>query len=149
MALKISLKPGEKFVVNGAVITNGDRRSAFVIQNKVSILRERDIMTEDDVTTPARRVYFPIMLAYLDSPKGDVYYQEFVERMSDLMSALENPDAKMLCVQISLDMMNRDYYRALTGCRKLIEYENKVLGALNVFGSLSPDSESRRITTAN
>jgi flagellar biosynthesis repressor protein FlbT len=149
MALKISLKPGEKFVVNGAVITNGDRRSAFVIQNKVSILRERDIMTEEDVTSPARRVYFPIMLAYLDSTKGDVYYQEFVARMSELMNALENQDAKMICVQVSLDMMNREYYRALTGCRKLIDYENKVLGNLNVIGSLSQGSENRRIASGN
>ena len=40
MALKVTLKPGEKFVINGAVIVNGDRRSSLVIQNKVSILRE-------------------------------------------------------------------------------------------------------------
>lgn len=149
MALKISLKPGERFVVNGAVITNGDRRSAFVIQNKVSILRERDIMTEEDVTSPARRVYFPIMLAYLDGTKGDVYYHEFVTRMSDFMNALENPEIKLLCVQVSLDMMNREYYRALTGCRKLIEYENKVLGVIDVPGSLSQGSENRRIASGN
>lgn len=149
MALKISLKPGERFVVNGAVITNGDRRSAFVIQNKVSILRERDIMPEDEVTTPARRVYFPIMLAYLDATKGDVYYQEFVARMSELMNALENQDAKMTCVQVSLDMMNREYYRALTGCRKLIEYETKVLGTAYVTGSLSQGSENRRVAAGN
>lgn len=56
MPLKISLKPGEKFVLNGAVIENGDRRSVLVLQNKASVLREKDIMHEEQVTTPARHM---------------------------------------------------------------------------------------------
>jgi flagellar biosynthesis regulator FlbT len=32
MPLKLSLKPGEKFVLNGAVLTNGDRRVSLVIE---------------------------------------------------------------------------------------------------------------------
>ena len=139
MALKISLKPGEKFVVNGAVLTNGDRRSAFVIQNKVSILRERDIMAEAQATSPAKRIYFVVMLSYLDSEHAQNYYQTFVERMSDFMSAIENQEIKLICVQISMDMMKGEYYRALTGCRKIVEYESKVLGVLenDVASSLS------------
>ena len=34
MPLKLSLKPGEKFVLNGAVLANGDKRTSLVIQNK-------------------------------------------------------------------------------------------------------------------
>lgn len=139
MALKISLKPGEKFVVNGAVLTNGDRRSAFVIQNKVSILRERDIMAEEQANTPAKRIYFVVMLSYLDSERVQSYYQTFVERMSEFMSAITNQEMKLICVQISMDMMKGEYYRALTGCRKIVEYESKVLGVLqnDVASSLS------------
>ena len=44
MPLKLSLKPGEKFAINGAVIVNGDRRGTLVVQNHASILRERDIL---------------------------------------------------------------------------------------------------------
>jgi flagellar biosynthesis repressor protein FlbT len=125
MALKISLKPHEKFVVNGAVITNGDRRSAFIINNKVSILREKDILTPEDVKTPARRIYFPIMLAYLEPGNGTRYYEEFVQRMSEFMGVIDNPDIKMQCVDISLCVMQNDYYKALTLCRKLIDYETR------------------------
>ena len=75
MALKLSLKPGEKFVVNGAVIANGDRRASLIIQNKVSILREKDILTEEEVNTPARRIYFPIMLMYIDPAGRENYYR--------------------------------------------------------------------------
>jgi flagellar biosynthesis repressor protein FlbT len=130
MALKISLKPHEKFVVNGAVITNGDRRSAFIINNKVSILREKDIMTADDITTPARRIYFPIMLAYLEPDNASKYYEEFVHRMTEFMNVIDNPDVKMLCVDISLHVMQNEYYRALTQCRKLIDYETVAFASL-------------------
>ena len=44
MPLKLSLKPGEKFVLNGAVVQNGDRRGVLILQNKASVLREKDIM---------------------------------------------------------------------------------------------------------
>ena len=66
MALKVTLKPGEKFVINGAVVVNGDRRSNLVIQNRVSILREKDIMLPQDADTPVKRIYFAIMMMYLD-----------------------------------------------------------------------------------
>ena len=66
MPLKLSLKPGEKFVVNGAVIQNGDRRGVLLLQNKASVLREKDIMQPHEADTPAKRIYFPVMMMYLD-----------------------------------------------------------------------------------
>ena len=127
MALKLTLKPGEKFVVNGAVIANGERRASLVIQNKVSILREKDIMREEEVTTPARRIYFPIMLCYLDPDNADQYYQEFVLRMTEFMGAIEDSDALTKCVAVSADVMKRNYYRALMNCKKLFEFEKQRL----------------------
>jgi flagellar protein FlbT len=127
MALKISLKPGEKFVVNGAVIANGDRRASMIIQNKVSILREKDILTEDQVNTPVRRVYFPIMLMYMDPAGSERYYEEFVLRMSEFMGVIENPEAKMLCVEVSASVMAQSYYHALMACKKLLAFEEERL----------------------
>ncbi len=69
MPLKLSLKPGERFVVNGAVLQNGDRRAVLLLQNKASILREKDIIQPEEANTPVRRIYFPIMMMYLD-PAG-------------------------------------------------------------------------------
>ena len=105
MALKISLKPGERFVVNGAVIANGERRSTFVISNKVSILRERDIMTEGEVTTPARRVYWPIMLSYLDADHAHQYYQSFVEAIVAKNYEIAHPGAVALRAQTPQELV--------------------------------------------
>lgn len=127
MALKLSLKPGEKFVINGAVIANGDRRSSLIIHNKAAILRERDIMQEEEANTPARRVYFPIMLMYLDEDGYDQYYEQFVARISELMDAIKTPAILELCVQISKDVMAKNYYRAVMNCKKVIAFEEELL----------------------
>lgn len=127
MALKVSLKPGEQFVVNGAVICNGDRRTNLILQNKVSLLREKDIMQEDEASTPVRRIYFVIMLMYLDQGNYQQYYDEFVLRMTEFMNVLEDPEAKKSCLAISRHVMHQDYYKALTTCRKLFVFEDERL----------------------
>ena len=128
MPLKLSLKPGEKFVLNGAVVQNGDRRSALLLQNKASVLREKDIMQADEATTPARRIYFPVMMMYLDQAECDRYQDAFVKRLSEFMGAVHNPEILTDCVNISKYVMIREYYKALMLCRKLIEYEDERLG---------------------
>src|ERR1700756_5858007 len=101
LPLKLSLKPGEKFVLNGAVVQNGDRRGVLVLQNKASVLREKDIMQEEQANTPARRIYFPVMMMYLDEPGAERYYDEFVLRLTEFMSVIRNPDILADCVNIS------------------------------------------------
>lgn len=123
MALKLSLKPGEKFVLNGAVVQNGDRRGVLILQNKASVLREKDIMQPDEVTTPARRIYFPIMMMYLDEAAAPKVYDEFVRRLSEFMGATRNPEVMADCVAASKHVLAREYYKALMAARKLVEYE--------------------------
>ena len=93
MPLKLSLKPHEKFVVNGVVLSNGDRRASLVVENKASILREKDIIQQADADTPAKRVYFPIMMMYLSPEDTASYYEEFALRMTEFMSAVTNREA--------------------------------------------------------
>jgi flagellar protein FlbT len=126
--LKLSLKPGEKFVLNGAVVQNGDRRGVLVLQNKASVLREKDIMQPDEATTPARRIYFPVMMMYLDEAAAERQYEEFATRLTEFMGVVRNPDVLSDCIAISKHVMAREYYRALMLSRKLIEYEDQRLG---------------------
>ena len=138
MPLKLSLKPGEKFVLNGAVVQNGDRRGVLILQNKASVLREKDIMQQEEVTTPARRIYFPVMMMYLDETGAARYYDEFVLRLTEFMGVIRNPTVLSECVSISKHCMEKEYYKALMLCRKLIEYEDQRLGT-NVASSVPAD----------
>jgi flagellar protein FlbT len=127
MPLKLSLKPGEKFVLNGAVLTNGDKRTSLIIQNKAALLREKDIMQREDADTPARRIYFPIMMMYLEPDGSEALYNEFALRMTEFMGAIRDHAALLTCVEISRHVMGGAYYKALTLCKKLFEFERERL----------------------
>src|SRR6201991_3605860 len=137
MPLKLSLKPGERFVVNGAVLQTGDRRAVLLLQNKASILREKDIIQREDANTPGRRIYFPIMMMYLEPAEANRHYDDFVLRLSEFMGAIRAPDILAECVSLSREVMAQDYYKALTRCRKLLTYEQGLLG--NVHPGLPGD----------
>jgi flagellar protein FlbT len=128
MPLKLSLKPGEKFVLNGAVVQNGDRRGVLILQNKASVLREKDIMQAEEAATPARRIYFPVMMMYLDEANAGRFYDEFAHRLNEFMSVIGNAAILADCVSVSRHVMSREYYKALMLCRRLIEYEDERLG---------------------
>jgi flagellar protein FlbT len=138
MPLKLSLKPGEKFVLNGAVVQNGDRRGVLMLQNKASVLREKDIMQAEQANTPARRVYFPVMMMYLNELEAAQVFPEFTSRLNEFMSVIRNPKILADCLNISRCVMSKDYYKALMLCRKLIEYEDERLG--NVVSGVSASS---------
>jgi flagellar biosynthesis repressor protein FlbT len=139
MPLKLSLKPGERFVVNGAVLQNGDRRSVLLLQNKASILREKDIIQPEDVTSPGRRIYFPIQMMYLDPQDATSYYDEFVVRMNEFMGAIRSAEVLRECVSVSRDVMAGEFYKALTKCRRLLSYEQELLG--HVHPGVSEDGD--------
>jgi flagellar protein FlbT len=136
MPLKLSLRPGERFVVNGAVVQNGDRRAALVLQNKASVLREKDIMQPEEADTPARRIYFPVMLLYIGD-QNEALYGEFAKRLAEFMGAVRNPDVLAECVSVSRDVLAGEHYKALMRCRKLIAYEEQRLGGVHVDSGVS------------
>jgi flagellar protein FlbT len=126
MPLKLSLKPGEKFVLNGAVVQNGDRRGVLILQNKASVLREKDILQLEDVNSPAKRIYFPVMMMYLDEASAPKVYDEFALRLTEFMGVTRNPEALADCVAASRHVMAREYYKALMSARKLVDYEENL-----------------------
>ncbi len=129
MPLKISLKPGEKFAINGAVIANGDRRTSLVLQNKASILRERDILQAEEANTPVRRIYFPIMMMYLDEENFEQYFAEFQMRLSEFTDAVQLPEVIAVCMDIHKDVANQNYYAALKTCQNLFVFEEQLLAS--------------------
>ena len=123
-------------MVNGAVVQNGDRRASLILQNKASVLREKDIMQYDEAVTPARRIYYPIMLLYLDQGDKQPIYEEFAARLAEFTTVVRNPQMLTECVSISREVMTGEYYKALLRCRRLIAYEAELLGMTHVDSSL-------------
>jgi len=146
MALKLTLKPGEKFIINGAVVQNGDRRITITIENKASILRSRDVMVPDQANTPVKRIYFAIMLMYLGESSETEAYEEFVQRMAEFFNVLLNKEIMERCLDIVRDVNTKNYYRALMRCKKLMPYEKERLEY--VPGELPEDASDNQSTAS-
>ena len=135
MALKISLKPHERMIIGGAVVTNGDSRTQLVIENKVPLLREKDILSEQEATSPARRIYFVTQLMYVDEENLMTHHQLYWNLVEELVQAA--PSVVNLVDPISEHILFGRYYQALKIAQQLIEYEEEVMNATESVGSLS------------
>ena len=125
MPLKITLKPHERMIVGGAVITNGNTRCNLLIENKVSILRQKDIMSEKDADSPCRRIYFAIQLMYIDEENLIEHHNTYWKLVQDIVKAA--PSMLALIDQISEHILNNKYYQALKLAKKLIDYEQEII----------------------
>ncbi len=125
MALKINLKPHERLIIGGAVISNGNSKSEFIIENNVPVLREKDILREKDADTPCKRIYFVIQLMYVDDKdlveKHNIYWT-LVKEVAEAA-----PSTAELLGEISEHILDNRYYPALKLAKKLIEYEEEVM----------------------
>ena len=125
MALVIDLKPGEKILIGSAVITNDKQRTRLHISGDAAILREKDVMQEEEANTPCKKVYFLIQCMYLaNTPKE--YHQMYFNLVKEIQHAA--PSLTPLFLEINECIMSSHYYKAMKGARNLITFEEELLG---------------------
>lgn len=125
MALKIILKPQEKLIIGGAVISNSDSRTELIVENNVPILRHKDIMSLSDADSPCKKIYFAIQLMYVDEKNIATHHRTYWEIVKDVAEAA--PSRKPLLQSISEHIINGRYYQAMKLTRKLMEYEQEAI----------------------
>ena len=124
MALKITLKPQERMIVGGAVLRNGSSGSChLIIENRVPVLRQRDIMGEAEASTLIRRLYFTIQLIYIDQQTPEPHLAAYWHLAKMLLS--EDPQQAALVNRISGEIVAGRYYPALKLASKLVNMEQK------------------------
>jgi flagellar protein FlbT len=125
MALKITLKPGERILVGGAVIKNGSSSTNLLVENPVPILRQRDVLTRQEADTPCKRIYLVVQLMYVDGTNLAAHHKIYWSLVKDLLKAA--PSTLPFIDRISDLILGTKYYQALKMARKLIEYEEEVV----------------------
>jgi flagellar protein FlbT len=125
MPLKITLKPGERVVVGGAVITNEGNSAHLAVETNTPVLRQREILSAAEADTHCRNLYFLIQLMYLDEGNLAQYQQLFTKLMKELVEAA--PSTLALVDTISTHLLGGEYYKALKAAKKLIEYERTLI----------------------
>ena len=141
MALKVELKPGEKLLVGNCIITNSDQQTRLFIDGRVPILRQKDILTAETATSPAKRIYLAVQMMYIEDDilvTKDEYFALVNEFVAAAPSALE------IVNQINNEILTEQLYKALKAAQKLIDYEQDLLSNVSARrASLPTDGEGR------
>jgi len=125
MALKITLKPHERLIIGGAVITNGGAKSEFLVENDVPLLRGKDILGLVDADSPCKKIYFVVQLMYVDGKNLSEHHKTYWDLVKDVAEAA--PSRKPLLQEISENILQNKYYQALKLVKKLIDYEQEAI----------------------
>ena len=124
MALKIELKPNERVIVGECVITNASQRTRLLIEGKVPVLREKDIMALSRANSPAKRIYFAVQLMYTSKRPQD-HHQFYLGLVRRILKAA--PSTRPYIERINNQILTSEFYKALKEARKLIAYEKELL----------------------
>jgi len=125
--LVLKIAPGERFIVNGALLENGDKPARIRIADGAArVLRCRDALRPEDVDTPVKRIYFAIQLMIT----GDL-------EPKDVTPAIDADCAALLDVFRPIDpemiptlrsMISRgNHYSALCHLRQILAIEAQLL----------------------
>ncbi len=131
MPLKLSLKPGEAVIVNGAVLRNGERRGTMLLANQARVLREKDILQPDNVHTPSQRAYFAIMQLYLMGEHDGSVYDQVASALAGALSADASDATRTRVLDISRACAAGETYQALSLCRKYMKQDPEQAGGSN------------------
>ena len=127
MALNLTLKPFERFVVNGCMMRNGGRKSTVTVENRADIIRETDLLKPDAASTPVRIVYFLIQNALIEPARRERLLKEIQTRLAELVPVFGS-ELRSHVFEAANNVSKGEYFTALRDLRPLMKREDEVFG---------------------
>lgn len=131
--MQISLRPGEKIYINGAVL-RVDRKVTVELLNDVTFMLESHVMQVEDTTTPLRQLYFVAQAILVDPANAATARTLFFQQLAALFGSFSNPTVLLALDGIAQLMECGRTFEALRALRTLFPIEDEILGR----GALPP-----------
>jgi flagellar biosynthesis repressor protein FlbT len=125
VSLRLTLKPGERVIIGGAVVRNGESRTELRIENEVPLLREADILSPKAANTPCSRIYLALQLMYVDPERVMQHEETYRLLVQDLLVAA--PSSQSHVDSINEHLAASRYYHAIKSAKALLNYEQELL----------------------
>lgn len=126
--LVLSLKADEKFLVNGALLINGSKRSQIRIgDDDVNVLRISDALHPSEVTTPVRRVYYAAQIFLSGDAKASEITYEVLEGLSALETVFEDTPMLTQIKKAKNAAASGRFYSLICCLRPLLALEAEIL----------------------
>lgn len=126
--IQISLKPGERIFINGAVL-KVDRKVSIELLNDVTFLLEAHVMQPEAATTPVRQLYFILQAMLMDPANIENTMMVFERTHGLLRVAFENSELKEGLQAVGELVGAGRAFDALKTVRGLISLEDAMLAA--------------------
>jgi flagellar biosynthesis repressor protein FlbT len=128
--LVLKLGPHERVLINGAVIENGNRRSKLAIMTpNANILRLRDAIHPEEVTTPVRRVCYIAQLVLSGDAVPEQARLQLLRGIEQLSQILTDHDSRLQLNQATASVLEDNHYQALKALRSLLPREERLFAA--------------------
>jgi flagellar protein FlbT len=122
----ISLRGGERFYVNGAVL-RVDRKVTLELINDVTFLLESQVMQVADATTPLRQLYFIVQLMLMSPHDIEEAKAVYREQRRALLAVSDNAEILRGLEAIEELIEAKRHYDALRRIRALFDVEQSIL----------------------
>ncbi len=128
--LVLRLRPHEKFLVNGVIIENGDRRARLRVKTQdAKILRIRDALHPEEATTPAKRLYYIAQLAVAGETDADETKAELVPGLEALRAAFGDKLCRDDLDAALADAREGKFYNVMRALNRVLPHEEALLNA--------------------
>lgn len=125
--LILKLAPGERVLVNGAVIENGDRRARLAIKSpNANILRLKEAIHPDAVTTPVARVCYLAQLILSEDVAPADGRLDLLRGIEQLSQVFDDRDSRLALDDATTDAIQGNYYQVLRRLRSLLPREARL-----------------------
>lgn len=125
--LILKLAPGERVLVNGAVIENGDRRARLAIKSpNANILRLKEAIHPDAVTTPVARVCYLAQLILSEDVEPADGRRDLLRGIEQLSQVFDDRDSRLALDDATTDAIQGNYYQVLRRLRSLLPREARL-----------------------
>jgi flagellar protein FlbT len=128
--LVLKLGPKERVLINGAVIENGDRRTRLnIVTPNANILRLRDALHPEDVTTPVRRVCYIAQLVLSGDVELDEARTQILRGVEQLSQVFTDADSRAQLSRATESLVEGQIYQTLRALRALMPREDRLMAA--------------------
>ena len=125
--LILKLAPGERVLVNGAVIENGDRRARLAIKSpNANILRLKEAIHPDAVTTPVARVCYLAQLILSEDVAPADGRRDLLRGIEQLSPVFDDRDSRLALDDATTEAIQGNYYQVLRRLRSLLPREARL-----------------------
>lgn len=128
-SLRITLKPGEKIYVNGAVM-RADRKVSLEFLNDVQFLLENHVLQPDDATTPLRQLYFVVQTMLMAQGENAEAQAMYRRSLPLTMACFSDERVRAGLKEVDRCVWEGQVYEAMKILRGLYALEEAILAGL-------------------